>query len=281
MDTLRKDQFRQLLKKFNMAAKVGFDNLTAEVNNEMHIISSFTLPEVRQITNLNRIDQNSLMLYPKNDPLCKGYVPTLIYGDGNCLSRVGSMYVFGCEENHIEMRVRIIAEMVRNKNWYLLDSSKRQYAQFADNVQPTDNLKYITGVEAVFNRCVTRFTEAGQWGEMWHLMALANVLHCKVFSVYPDLIGTTRDHHLFHREIEPRFKKSSESIRIMWTTLSCNTLNDNWWSPNHFVACAEDSNQKTLSQGTPTPNRKRNFTLDQFIITKPKVNRLFLVFIYI
>lgn len=235
------------------AAEQGFNSLFAFIEKEEPKFKEFFLPVASQITTINKVDHSSVKLYPKDNELCKDYIPTPIYGDGNCLCRTGAMYLFGSEEYHKEIRARVVAEMTINKDWYLSNPDIRQYAQFTERLEQSDNLRQIEGIAKVFERCTIRFTKSASWGEMWNLMALCNVIGCTVYSIYPDLAGTKRDRKLFHRKIDPRIKVSSESIRIMWTNLSCNSFNDKWWIPNHFVACIPNlENSSTAS----TPARK-------------------------
>ena len=45
-------------------------------------------------------------------------VPVSVAGDGNYLPRAGSVLAFGHEDSHIEIRTRIIIEMIQNKQLY-------------------------------------------------------------------------------------------------------------------------------------------------------------------
>ena len=46
-----------------------------------------------------------------------------VYGDGNCLPRAASFLCCGNEDRHIEMRVRIAAELASYSDWYLTNNS--------------------------------------------------------------------------------------------------------------------------------------------------------------
>ncbi|XP_071124219.1 vertnin-like [Mytilus edulis] len=138
MDQSRNLFFEQLLKKFHIAGKIGYTFLKQEVESELKNISDYVLPDVKEIE-FSKTDKISLELYPSDDPLCTGFEPTPVYGDGNCLCRSGSMYVFGYENQHIELRCRIIAEMVNNKDQYLSNRRNHQYAQYTETLLPADN----------------------------------------------------------------------------------------------------------------------------------------------
>lgn len=61
-------------------------------------------------------DDQSSTLYPFDAP--KGLTPVKVYGDGNCFYRSISLSLFGCENHHVEMRVRTLFELVHNEKWY-------------------------------------------------------------------------------------------------------------------------------------------------------------------
>lgn len=68
------------------------------------------------------IDNNAPGLVP--DDLCiesQALYPAIVYGDGNCLPRAASVLCYGTEERHLEMRARIIKELVENEDKYLSD----------------------------------------------------------------------------------------------------------------------------------------------------------------
>ena len=44
-----------------------------------------------------------------------------MYGDGNRLPRSASVLAYGTEDNHLELRARIIRELVENEDKYLDD----------------------------------------------------------------------------------------------------------------------------------------------------------------
>lgn len=259
----RNQYFEQLLKRFDSAGKGGYNKLKTTVETEISAIAKFQVPEVRPITS-QRIDYTSLEIYPKNDPFCKGFIPTPVYGDGNCLCRSGSMYVFGNEASHVEIRCRIVAEMVMNKEWFLATNSIRQYAQFVETIESYDDLRCYKSVEDVFERSTVKFTKKSSWGEMWHLIAISNVLGCTLFSIYPDLIGTKRDRHLLHTKFIPRVLKTTANIRIMWTNTSIQDKGSVWWTPNHFVPCVSEITDFSSSRTCMSPRKRKNPTLGDY-----------------
>ena len=66
------------------------------------------------------LDYVSLHHLPAYAP--DSFAQITIYGDGNCLPRCLSYLVYGHENNHEEMRIRIVTEGVLNKEHYLQES---------------------------------------------------------------------------------------------------------------------------------------------------------------
>lgn len=265
MDKDREQCFDHILEKLKTAASSSFSSLKQEAEIQQQHIYRYTLPNISQPFS-SKIDRISLQLYPEQDVLCQGFLPMKIYGDGNCLCRTGSMYIFGSENSHIELRARVVVEMALQKDWYLVQD-KGQYAVFSHASLPSD-----PNSSDGYERATKKFATKGEWGEMWHLMALSSVLGCDVVSVYPDLIGTVRDRHLFHKIIKPRFRRSNDTVRIMWTSLATQSKYDRWWLPNHFVACTKG----TIEEAQPTSHQEpTGLTLADFFypMSRAKNNR--------
>jgi hypothetical protein len=88
--------------------------------------------EVSILTHKRTIDKLSLSLVPDDNDL-QDLFPGLIYGDGNCLPRCGSLFAYGTEENHIEIRKRIVLHLVQHKEVYLNSSNDaRTFAMFSE-----------------------------------------------------------------------------------------------------------------------------------------------------
>ena len=84
------------------------------------------------------------------------YAPLQIVGDGNCFPRIVSFMLFGTENRHTEIRVRIVYKAVLNKeryldNSYLCIGANHEYrrgtlveqiAQYSDNYMPNVALDF-------------------------------------------------------------------------------------------------------------------------------------------
>ena len=68
---------------------------------------------------------------------------------------------------------------------------------------------------------------------MWHLFAVANILHSKVVSIFPDK-GEEDMRSLAKRTIPPQDQSATSAKFIMWTSHR-EDLTEEHWVPSHFV----------------------------------------------
>uniref|UniRef100_A0A8W8LLN3 Uncharacterized protein n=1 Tax=Magallana gigas TaxID=29159 RepID=A0A8W8LLN3_MAGGI len=60
-------------------------------------------PDVTITTHKRTVDKASMSLVPNDDGL-ENLFPCLIYGDGKCLPRCGSLFAYGTENKHLDIR---------------------------------------------------------------------------------------------------------------------------------------------------------------------------------
>ena len=149
------------------------------------------------------------------------------------------MLAFGTEERHVEMRVRLVVEMVVNSKLYLSPAFLSRGSS-DDGQDILEKLKRYAEVYNVSHSAKTSFAQenfltrnASKECGMWHLFAAANILHSKVISVFPDK-GEGDMRSLAKRTILPKRDQSATSKFIMWTSHR-EDLTDEHWVPNHFV----------------------------------------------
>ena len=174
-------------------------------------------------------------------------IPVNVLGDGNCLARSASVLAFGDERHHVEIRYRIILELLTHSELYLnLDYVNRgaslppneekclttTYAMFSEY--------YITGnalgpalMKTLLESEIMGIRQKDSYMGIWELFAISSVMGCKLLSVYPNL-GPPVSHLTLHRLILPRELRHANSIcGIMWTSMR--TQVEKNWVPNHFV----------------------------------------------
>ncbi|XP_055042995.2 vertnin [Misgurnus anguillicaudatus] len=265
---------------------VGLDALTKVAVDVEQTLSAFHLPTAlsTEISSWLGIDAVAHRLYPADAPA--GLLPLVCKGEGNLLFDAASMLLVGSTSLSLELQVRTVVEMLLWKRYYLcgmIDSKVMlQAARFslcAEESQDMLNLP-IQVLEAIFDADVKASCFPGSFANMWHVYALASVLQCNIYSVYPMYNLKIRPY--FNRLIRPRtWLKDREplTLHIMWSgDLEAGSV----FKPHNFVALIHASDLKIGSpngeQRMPSltspehasPNSQFTYTTlkDKFNITK-------------
>lgn len=222
-------------------------------------------------------DLEALQLYPSDGP---DLHPVSIYGDGNCLPRSGSVLACGKQDLHVEIRVRIVFELCLHEEFYLdndrlrgessLEKLPAQYVQVSSHWKQGESISPET-VKRVYRRELQDAVKDGSYMGIWQLHALASVLGCKLFSVYPMYGGHTVRSFL-HRLLYPREKISASgttTMGIMWTNMNGRGAEEQFWQPNHFVACLPGQTADPVA--SCKKKRKASYDIRDFF-KKPRKN---------
>lgn len=105
--------------------------------------------DTKTLCNTNKvIDNNSLPLVPEDIPLkpTAQLCPCSIYGDDNCLQRTARFLAYGHENNHVEMRQRIVNELTQNEELYLNNENMKQGKHPGGNDNVTKNVCVMLSV---------------------------------------------------------------------------------------------------------------------------------------
>lgn len=237
----RKEYFKDLYSK--MLSCMSFDEIKCLCENISDTFKHFELTLLHPTISRREVDRTALQLLPPNKP--SGYLPALTLGDGNCMTRSFSKIVFGHENNHLEMRCRIIAELCLNKDLYLdenfmsigcmLEKEKilPLIALLSDCHDGSDT-RSPQVIEETFKKEILNARRSGQSLGMWQLVAASKVLNCAIISLYPRK-GPKNVQTLFGRAILPDGYKHdySESFYIMWS--STRQMSRSHWVANHVV----------------------------------------------
>ena len=170
-------------------------------------------------------------------------VPCITRADGNCFPRTLSWLCFHDQSHHIEMRVRLVYELVLNAHYYLSNRHMsrgasivhrssgpvQQVAMYSSSYNPQERLD----VRKVFCAEVLDIAHEGSYCGLWQLAAASNVLRRPILSIYPDRNVNTS----IRLDINRKFfcinnvNNANERAAIMWTPMqvSANSY------PCHFV----------------------------------------------
>ena len=189
------------------------------------------------------IDAIALNLLQGLDVPGQQKMPVAIQADGNCMPRVGSFLAYGTEAFHHDMRLRIAMELVLHRSEYL-DSKYLSRGHNSDQGSSTSASDFALysefysadlSIEDIYHKEINDILKKGTFMGLWQLFALASVLRCPLFSVFP-MKGEDCIRQNHHRLILPR--KYDDPIPfprfIMWSTTRSD-MTDDYWVPNHVI----------------------------------------------
>lgn len=250
----RKEVVLSVLEELQEATEsMGLDALIKVALEVEQVLAPFRLPMAlcSEISSWMGIDAVAHKLYPADAPA--GLLPLVCRGEGNLLFDAASMLLVGSTSLSLELQVRTVVEMLLWKQYYLcgmIDSKvmlqASRFSLCAEESQ--DMLKLPMQVlEAIFDADVKASCFPSSFANMWHVYALASVLQCNIYSIYPMYNLKIRPY--FNRLIRPRtWPEDSEplSLHIMWSgELEAGSI----FKPGNFVALIHASDLKIGSPG--------------------------------
>ena len=168
-------------------------------------------------------DSLSVPLVPSDSP----GTPIQIVGDGNCLPRTASLFLYGTQEHHEEIRYRILKELVEHSSFYLskeldrggtVSAAARSFAMFSEFY--TGQRLNSQSIKKIYQLELRSITKLGSYMGAWQIAALASISGQVVHSVYPQYGAATVRNEL-HRSFHPRESSATDSdkpgMHILWT----------------------------------------------------------------
>lgn len=205
--------------------KVVTNTVTSMINNEGII------PQRTVVNTCKTICAERLELVPDDIPLAleTQIFPVNNHGDGNCLPRCASLFMYGIEDHHSEIRRKIAKELEENSEYYLDDKSFEKgrnpngrraatsvFASFSDHYFAeklnTDEIRNIFVLE------VNEISKPKTWMGIWQISCLPNILYFPVVSVCLSH-GTNNVKYDMHRVFYPRDERlhCRRPVHILWT----------------------------------------------------------------
>ena len=115
---------------------------------------------------------------------------------------------------------------------------------YSDYYDPSVNTSLTpANVADIYRRETMHITRRGEFMGIWQMHALASILGAQLVSIYPQRGNPVIRKHL-HRTLEPRERRSSQTVHIMWTSTREQT-NTNCFFPNHFVPLVHTKKPKS------------------------------------
>lgn len=164
-----------------------------------------------------------------------------------------STLIFGDENHHVEMRCRLVEELVKNRQHYIeglgmgaTDADRsyvtRMLSILADKSGLTAETASHDDIDCVLKNEMSIRNPKAYMG-LWQVAAAANVLCRPVVSLYPEK-GWEVFQHLNNRTLHPRQNQSDNPVFILWTSAR-QDVSDEHWTANHFVPLLPASTNST------------------------------------
>ena len=198
------------------------------------------------------IDKNAEKLMPDDVAAIKDHVPIKVSADGDCLPHSASFWAFGNEENHVELRARIVIELAVHGELYLNENHLRKginctdkeakqlttsYCLYSGNLEIKKKLTR-KDIKRTYETEVLEATKENEYMGIFQLFGLASVLGSKLHLIYPNK-GNPNVRKDLGRILHPRDEKpGAAKTYIMWTTTKPNV---SYFVPNHFVPLVPNS----------------------------------------
>ena len=223
-----KGKWDNILK--SMKSLKNFDSLAWYVRtlSEFH---EFSFLEGNRHLHHYKRDTLAHLLVPDDCPVCREEAfPMYIKGDGKCFLYSLSQIVYGHEDHHVEMKVRLIVEVVRYMDHYLdheylcreyefsYEREKHMGSIFctywADYIQGMD----VTGEGMVkfYKNEVMSLAKDFQECGIWQIHQAVSVLGWLIHTIFPHctLSNLRKDHNWL---VLPRRMIANKNVYVMWT----------------------------------------------------------------
>lgn len=230
----------------------GLAGLATAALEAERTLSSFSLPGYcgRQLQEELEVDRVAKSLYPEDAP--RNMLPLACKGEGNHLFEAASVLLWGNTNLGLELQVRTAVEMLLHKRYYLngmIDSKVMlQAARYSLCTEESPEMTSLplAILEAIFDADVKATCFPGTYANMWHVYALASVLQCNIYSIYP--MSNLKIRPYFNRLIRPRTCGLQVStLHIMW---SGQQLSSQVFKAQYFVAVV---GLEELESTSPSP----------------------------
>ena len=236
-------------------------------NKIVQLVHDNVLPPIElnkkyQQSSDDKTDPIAMHFFPNDHPL--NVVPTHTLGDGNCFPRALSNALFGTQNRHVEIRVRLVFEAVLNEQFYLSNEYLSLGVQGRLPARP--NLRapsttvvsryclysgddYVTGyrmsveeMQGVYHRDIVKIGRKGGFMGIWQFHQAAEISKNPICSVYPDGKGKVKVNANLRLDMNRVFLTNNPAfhnmrpIYIMWTPVS---VLSKAFDVNHFVVLLE------------------------------------------
>ena len=217
-----------VLKKLHLAKKIASRNQS--------------LPFFRHFNTKSLKSDNTALVILQQFCNQRDKWPAYVSGDGSCLYNAVALALTGTENCSKQLRYQVAIELGLHEEYYKRELSARNMTMFCGTF---------------FDACKDASSN-DRMSEIWHIMALCNVINRTIISIYPAVNGATDyANTIVNTEFHPRTRSRRKPITIMWTSMSY-PVSGKMWTPNHFVPLLPLGTDQDISpESEPEDNRKQ------------------------
>ena len=188
----------------------SYDKIVQLVHD--NVLTPIELNKKYQQSSDDKTDPVAMHFFPNDHP--PNVVPTQTLGDGNCFPRALSNALFGTQNRHVKIRVRLVFEAVLNEQFYLSNEYLSLGVQGRLPARP--NLRapsttvvsrycmysgddYVTGyrmsveeMRGVYRCDIVRIGRKGGFMGIWQFHQAAEISKNPICGVYPDGKGKVK-----------------------------------------------------------------------------------------
>lgn len=232
--------WNELYKEINSAR--DYEALTSIVQRNVSTVPPLVLKMKRTMCRSDVIDEVGQKFYPRDGP--PSLVPIENQGDGNCFPRALAHLFLSDQEEHLEVRLRIIFEGVMNPKLYVSDaylsrglpeSSSKGVASSYCLYSGFANRRYLSEADImnIYKREMLTVRKTGTEMGLWEFHIATQVFSRPIGTVYPEQTNPYVRKHT-NRIILPLRECLDilEPVFVMWTPLN---LRDKAFQVKHFV----------------------------------------------
>ena len=187
MKQARNDKFFNAIVELNRLK--NFEQIKNKTNEQLVELSQFSLIRKTDVffsgeDMFDKRTENLLVNCNKSERL----IPVTIGADGNCFYRSLSKALYGNENFYVELRYRVIVEMIFQKDRFLKETRIKEYeTNFLDHLCPEPD-SYKSTPETIYDTQVLNATyQSGlkAYSSVWHVFASSQTLLVTIKQLYP------------------------------------------------------------------------------------------------
>ena len=250
--------WKKMLDKLHKAR--SYDKIVQLVHD--NVLPPIELNKKYQQSSDDKTDPVAMHFFPNDHP--PNVDPTHTLGDGNYFPQALSNALFGTQNRHVEIHVRLVFEAVLNEQFYLSNEYLSLGVQGRLPARP--NLRapsttvvsrycmysgddYVTGyrmsveeMQGVYRRDIVRIGRKGGFMRIWQFHQAAEISKNPICGVYPDGKGKVKVNANLRLNMNRVFLTNNPAfhnmrpIYIMWTPVS---ELSKAFDVNHFVVLLE------------------------------------------